>query len=353
MDVGRVLKMQSDGTTVPIDGATVDVFRVDIVGRYNTKTARDGLFVFAGLPYVGDYLIAASAPNAKPHVIANVKVGREIEYELVLERGDGTRLTREEAETAFRGDPKPETANETLSRTFRMGNEALTQRLYDEAIKLFDEALAIRPDEPVLFLRKSAAFRQRGVEEYNTAISTHDEAMKSASLNSARRDFREAAECASRAVELINTQIIPADESDRANQHRKKMVALNERAEAMRVLVIVDPAQASVGFTALQEYIEAEDDPSRKSKAELDAARMLLEAKSTKSAIEQYRRILISDPQNLEAILGYGLALYQSGEKDRFPEAARYLRFFLDQAPGADPRRHLAAETLKNLETVR
>ena len=131
------------------------------------------------------------------------------------------------------------------------------------------------------------------------------------------------------------------------------MMALSARAEALRLVVMVDPSQAAWGLAAIQEYVDEEDDPIKKSKAELDAGHMLFQAKKTMSAIEQYRRILVLDPQNLEAIFGYGMSLYQLGQQDRFQEAARYLEFFLEQAPSGDPLRQVAANTLESLNALR
>jgi tetratricopeptide (TPR) repeat protein len=352
------LLKNSDGTIVPVAGATIDAFRMDIKGRFNTRTGPDGVFVFAGLPSIGTYIVAFSSPKAKPQVITNVRAGGEIEYEIVLEPGDGKRLTREEAQVSLPKPSNAENANELMGRKFREGNDALQVRNYDEAIKLYDEGLVpatAKPEALAVFLtNKSSALRGRGLEKYNNATNTLDAAKKSAQVDLALRDFREAAESASRAVEMIKGQSIPANEIERGNQRTTKFLAYRARADAMYLFVTkVDPAQAATGLAAFQEYIEEEDDPLQKSKAELSAARMLLEVRSIKSAVEQYRHILVSDPKNLEAIFGYGLSLYQSGERDRFPEAESYLQSFLEQASGDDPLRQTAAETLEKLKAIK
>src|SRR3982750_4331514 len=77
---GEVSMKQADGTEVPAAGAAIDVYRTDIPAKYNTKTDKKGKFTFAGLPYVGTYVVAASAPNARPDAISGVKVGREVNY---------------------------------------------------------------------------------------------------------------------------------------------------------------------------------------------------------------------------------------------------------------------------------
>src|SRR4030095_7179910 len=101
---GHVVMRQSDGSTVPVAAAQIDVYRTDIGGKYETKTDKKGQFVFAGLPFTGDYLLAASAPNAAPFAKGGAKAGREIDYELVLAAGgDGHRFTEAEAKAAVKG----------------------------------------------------------------------------------------------------------------------------------------------------------------------------------------------------------------------------------------------------------
>src|SRR5437879_6170017 len=166
---GHVLIKQADGTTVPAAGAQIDVYRTEpIPGKYPSKADKKGQFIYAGLPYVGTYVIAASAPNAAPTAQGNVKAGRDADYEIVLSPGDGKRLTEEEAKAAVggggsgsqAGESTGESAatkakreeeakkyeaeksrvtniNDVLNRTFKAGKDAMTAKNYDEAIKQF------------------------------------------------------------------------------------------------------------------------------------------------------------------------------------------------------------------------
>ncbi len=84
---------QADGQTTPASDAVIDVYRTDLPGKYSTKTNKKGEFVFAGLPYIGTYIIAASHPTAAPTFLQGVKAGREVDYELSMSPGDGKRLT--------------------------------------------------------------------------------------------------------------------------------------------------------------------------------------------------------------------------------------------------------------------
>ena len=63
---GKVWMQQADGQKVPLPEAQIDVFRVDMAAKYNTKTDKKGEFVFAGLPFIGTYTVAASHPTAMP-----------------------------------------------------------------------------------------------------------------------------------------------------------------------------------------------------------------------------------------------------------------------------------------------
>src|SRR5262245_34826708 len=80
---GTVKLVAADGSTAPVNGATVDVYRTDISGEYHTKSDKKGEWVFAGLPYTGTYVVSASAPGASPTAKSGVKAGREVPVDIV------------------------------------------------------------------------------------------------------------------------------------------------------------------------------------------------------------------------------------------------------------------------------
>src|SRR2546430_6025418 len=94
---GHIVIKQADGTSVPGAGAQIDVFRTDLPGNYPTKTDKKGQFVYAGLPYVGRYILAASAPNAAPSALGGILAGRDTDYEIWLGPGDGRPYTPKKA----------------------------------------------------------------------------------------------------------------------------------------------------------------------------------------------------------------------------------------------------------------
>src|SRR5215510_9523316 len=100
---GHVFLQTADGQKVPLADAVVDVFRTDLKAEYHLKTDKKGEFVHAGLPYVGEYTVAASHPSAAPNFVTRFKVGRDIPCDIVLTPGDGKRLTFDELKAAGPG----------------------------------------------------------------------------------------------------------------------------------------------------------------------------------------------------------------------------------------------------------
>ena len=81
---GSVKLVGKDGSATPVAGAQVDVYRTDISGEFHTKSDKKGEWVFAGLPFVGTYVVAISAPDAQPNAKSGVKAGREVPVDIVL-----------------------------------------------------------------------------------------------------------------------------------------------------------------------------------------------------------------------------------------------------------------------------
>jgi tetratricopeptide (TPR) repeat protein len=184
-------------------------------------------------------------------------------------------------------------------------------------------------------------------------VKAKDDAAKTSGIESAKADFKAAAEATSKAVALIKNMPAPTDSAALANYNSNKLAAITQNADAMRLLVTkVDPAQADAGFAAYQELIAMEPDPAKKQKAQLDATLLLLDAGSSDKALQAAQKILETDPDNVEALRLAGLALFQSGDKAKFQEAANYLQRFVDKAPDTHPDKQSAKESLDYLKTA-
>ena len=403
--------MEKDGQKVPLAEAQIDVFRTDMNGKYNTKTNKKGEFVFAGLPFVGTYTVAASHPTAAPNWMPGVKAGRDIPVEITLAPGDGKRLTFEEIKAAGGGTPnttaatdgksgssssesaadkakreelmkknkeiedknkKITEANEIIGRTFKAGNDALAAasaaskaKNSDEAIKQYtaamaqyDEGLAADPDQPAVLTNKAIAVKARGVERFNAALNAKnlDDAAKTAALQGAKDDFKAAADLSGKAVTLIKAQTAPTDAAEVQRFNNNKYAAMVTHAEAMRLFVSkADGTQADAGLTAFKDYIAVETDAAKKAKAQVDMAQMLLDAGAADKALAEFKAILATTPDSPEANLGAGLAVYATGDKTKYQEAANFLQKFVEVAPDTNPMKDDAKAILtelKNAENV-
>jgi tetratricopeptide (TPR) repeat protein len=402
---GHVIMQQADGQKVPLADAQIDVFRTDMKAKYNTKTNKKGEFVFAGLPFVGTYAVAVSHPTAAPNYLPGVKVGRDVDYEITVTPGDGKKLTIEEIEKA--GGTAPATssggssapakesaadkakrdelakknaeieasnkkigeANQIIAQTFKAGNEALTAagaasrekrsdeavQKYTEALSQYDQGLAADAEQPAILTNKAVALKGRGVERFNATVknASLDDAGRNAGLQAAKDDFKAAAETATKAVNMIKAQPAPTDPQEVARYTANKYAAMLTQAESMRLFVSkVDGTQADAGLAAFKDYLAIETDPAKKAKAQLDMAQMLLDAGAADKALVEFQGILATQPDSPEANLGAGLALYASGDKAKFQEAANYLQHFVDVAPDTNVMKADAKAILTELKNT-
>lgn len=393
---GHVTLKQADGTVIPAADAVVDVFRSDLPGDFNLKTNKKGEFVHAGLPLQGTYIISVSMPGAQPYYLPGVRAGRDEDVEIELSAGDGRRLTRADIKTLMAKTPgsapsgtketsedkakrdelvkknkeieesnkRAEASNATIDRTFKAGNEALRAKNYDLAIAQFDEGLTADPDHPgapALLTNKTLALNARGVAKFNAAVQAKDDAEKTAGMEAAKKDWQAASESGAKAVAMLKTMPAPSDAASANAAKLNLYFALMQRADAMRLFVVkVDPSKADEGVTAYEEYIAAEADPVKKSKAEHDLAQMLFDANAYEKAKRAYEKILAQNPDDADALKNVGLLLYNlgfvkeaEGKKDEakasYQEAANYLQRFVEKAPDGQMKTD-AQDVLKNMK---
>jgi tetratricopeptide (TPR) repeat protein len=248
---------------------------------------------------------------------------------------------------------KATSINTIVGESFKAGNAALAAKNYDEAVKQYDVGLAADPEQAALLTNKASALKARGVEKYNAAIQNKDDAGRTAGVEAAKADFKAAAERADKAVEAFNTEPAVTDPNDQKRHDANKYTAMTVRAEAYRLYVSKgDPSQADAGIKAFQEYIAVETDAAKKSKAQVDLAQMLLDAGAADKALAEYKKILEVNPDDPDANLGAGLALYSTGDKAKYQEAANYFQHFVDKAPDSHKFKNDAKDILANLKNT-
>jgi tetratricopeptide (TPR) repeat protein len=380
---GKVTLKQADGTEVPVKDAVVEFHRTDIKQTLKTKTDKKGQYVYAGIDYIGTYTILVSAPGATPSYISNVRIGQRAENNFTLSPGDGKALTLAEVRAAAGSTPsagtkpgaapaggltpeeakkkqaeldaeiaaisaknaKIEERNAKLPEVFKAANEAFNAKNYDQAIATYDQALAIDPTEAVVYRNKAIALRSRGVDNYNKAAKTKDQAGKDA----ARADLKLSTETAEKAVATYRTpqaDRVAAPDAAKAED----LDYLFQRAESYRVALQTNAqVDTEAGIKAFQEYIAAETDSAKKTKAEASLGDALFFGGRVDESIAAYKAILAASPNNLDAIYGLGLALASDPTGAKTAEGRDMLQQFASKAAPTDPRKQMAEEAVAGL----
>ena len=385
---GKVTLKQADGTQAPVAGAAVDIYRTDIKQEFHIKTDKKGQYLHAGLPFVGTYTIIVSAPGAKPTFAAGLRFTQVQTRDFVLDPGDGSKLTLDQVK-ALGAAPAPRAgggaapaeskeakaareelerknaeivkkneeitkSNETVANAFKTGNEALNANRLDEAITAYQSGLGTRADEPALLTNLSEALRRRGVNRYNEALKMSDKDAQAQAITVAKKDWSDAADAAKKALDTINAALAGGADAQQAQVYgQNKIAALSTRALAMRLVATkVDNTQGQAAWDAYQEYLKVETDPAKKAKMKGEALQTLFDAGNVDLAVEQARAAVAEDPDNVDANRILGLALFASGDKAKFQEAANYLQRYVDKAPDTDPLKASAKESLDYLKTA-
>jgi tetratricopeptide (TPR) repeat protein len=235
---------------------------------------------------------------------------------------------------------------EQLNQILESGNAAFVAKDYDKAIEFYDAGLRISPKELTFYNAKCSAMRMRAVDLYNRSIRLEDVKAKNDAMDAAKKGMTEASTVSTNAVTILKTrsdlETLLLDRSEFV-----KTLTLETHAESMRlVATVVDRTRADEALAAMHDYIDNEPDPKKKLKAQLSAGKMLIDSLNGQKAFVEYKKILDDDPDNLDAILGVGMALSQSGQKDDLREAKIFLQRFVEKAPSDHPSMPTVKEIL-------
>lgn len=379
---GKVTLKQADGTEVPISGAAIELHRTDIKQTLKVKTDKKGEYIYAGIDPIGTFIIIVSAPGATPSYVSNVRISQRPINNFSLIPGDGKTLTLAEVKAAAGATPsagkaaagtpgltpeeakkkqaefekelaavaaknaKIEERNTKLPVVFKAANDAFNSKNYDQAITTYDQAIEIDPSEPGIYRNKAIALRTRGVDKYNVAAKARDQAGKDA----ARADLKLATETMEKAISTYRTP-----QPDRAPiapdaAKAEDLDYLFQRAESYRVALQTNAqVDTEAGIKAFQEYIAAETDSAKKTKAEAALGDALFFGGRVDESIAAYKAILAASPNNLDAIYGLGLALASDPTGAKTAEGRDMLQQFASKAAATDPRKQMAEEAVAGL----
>ena len=232
-----------------------------------------------------------------------------------------------------------------LGELLTKGNTALQDGQYDEAIEFYNRGLEMAPEEVLFLSNKAMALRLRGSGTYNKAIKLSDANAKANGMILGKRDLEEAASLSARAVENFRGSLSIEIYNLLSGPEIKLAVTANH-AETLRVVATLDKSRTDDAVAAIDEYIKLETDSARKTAFRLVKNKLYLESGNGVRALEGYREILNQDPEQLDAILGVGLALSQSGDDQKFKEAKFFLKRFVEKAPDEHPMKADVKQTL-------
>jgi tetratricopeptide (TPR) repeat protein len=398
---GKVEVKKADGTTAPVAGALVEVFRLDQKTKLpSDKTGKKGDFAFAGLPLGARYILSVSGAGISPLIYPNVPAGAD-NFTITVSEGDGKRFTEEEVRQAIANKSTNTTSTETKSSepteeekkaqaerekqiadynskkqkaennfalvntVLKEGDAAYKAGNYDLAIAKFDEGINADPNfagsAPVLLNYKGLALNKRGTDTYNKSLKA-DEATKTAARESVKKDYEEAVAASNKALEILKTAT-STDANVQKGYETQKLSALTNRKESYRLMskTGVERTKGKEALTAYQEYMAAEADAKLKNDAQYELATTLQNSDEFEMSVAEFEKILAADPNNVDALAGIGLSLVNVGyvnmEKDeakgkaQLQQAANYLQKFVDTAPATHPYKEEAKGIITTLKS--
>lgn len=392
---GTVKLTKADGSVVPVADAVVEAYRTDSTRGTmpSAKTNKRGEFSFVQFPFGQEFAIVVSAPGIGPEIIPGVKAGQE-GITVNVKEGDGRKLSEadvrqslasvkaapagqkpaemsaedKKAQAEFEAkkaaveasNKKIEESNTVINRALKEGNEAFTQKNYDLAVSKYDEGIAAAPDfagsAPVLLNNRGAALRERAVAKYNQTVKSTDATAKVAGMTAVKTDLGLAVEGYNRSLTLLKSataEAIPDPKIKEANIAQ----ALNGVREAFRLMAAteqVDDTKLDIAKTLIPEYLAIETDTAKKESAKLILADIYRVAGDSDNAIAEYRKVLETSPENLDAMVGLGLSLVNAGyinnNKEQLQEGANMLGKFASAAPDNHKYKADAVGLIENLK---
>jgi tetratricopeptide (TPR) repeat protein len=367
---GTLKVKEANGTLKPVQGALIDIYRLDIKGHWDVKTDKSGHYVRLGMPLVGNYVVLASGPGITPTWVNGVRLTQAPVVDIVAEPGDGATLTYEQLMAAIKGQGGPAPAQISpgdrakleaqkkeleakqkegaeLQATFdqarthyNQGVELVKTSNYQQALSEFEQAASIDATKSAHFIELSYKSNANLAEaHYQLGVDLFNQKNREA----AKPHFEEAVKAVTRAIEV-------AGNSKEPTINNELIVYYNILVKNAQLLVeFYGAADRIPAVVAAIDKAVALDVPANKAKWEVARGNLYRSAGKTDEAVVAYKSVLAQDPANLDALFNLGLSLLASTEKEKLQESANYLADFVSKAPPTDKRVTDAKTTIEAL----
>ena len=258
---------------------------------------------------------------------------------------------------------KIESNNQKVWQALQEGGAAFEAKNYDLAITKFDQGYRADPDypgsAPVMLNNKALSLINRGTQTYNASVKAGPQAENKEALREAtKKDFEDAVAATERALELLKIAR-PANDEVRRNIETNFLLAFSHRKAAYRLLAQtgLDRTKGQPALNAFREYLAAESDPAKKLKAQLELALTLQDSDQFELSSAEFKKLLETDPDNIDALAGLSLNLVKIGyanaepgiDREHFREALTYLQKYVRLAPDSHKFKEEAKSLIETL----
>jgi len=375
---GTIRIKGADGSIKPAVGIQIDIYRMDIKGRYDVKTDKTGHFVRLGLPLQGTYLFVFSGPGATPTWMNNVRITQMPVVDTTLDAGDGATLTLEDVQKQIasqKGGPgaapapkamspaekaKAEAAQKELEANAKEGKEL--QASFDVAVKHFNEGVRLKTENN--FAAALSEFEQATAldpsknkhfieiaHRSNAQVAETNYQIGADKFNKKDRDG--AKPHFEHAVTAINKAIAVASSATDDPTVNNDLITYYGILEKNARILVENYGQANLVDDTIKAIAKAETlDATNKNKWGVLKADMLRSAGRTDEAVAAYKVVIAADPAAVDALYGLGLTLIASTERAQIQEGANTLADFVAKAPATDKRVPIVKDALEGVKNA-
>lgn len=373
---GNVKLKTADGAIKPVAGALIDIYRLDIKGRWDVKTDKNGHFVRLGLPVQGTFLFVVSGPGIQPTWLNNIKISQVPSVDIVADPGDGSTLTFEQVQAALKSGGPAKTTAPTVSAGDRAKIEA-EKKEYEskkkeaEALQAGFDSARTRYNTGIEMMRAQPPNYAGAITEFEAAAAIDPgkhtamaELAYKANANFAEAHYQAGVDLFNKkdrtsakphfetAIAAINKSIaIASGVKDTPSINNDLIIYYNILVKNAKLLVEFYGAANLIDDTIKAlDKVEALD-AANKAKYEIQKGDLYRAAGMTDQAVAVYRSVLATDPGQLDALYNLGIALLGSPEKEKIQESINALADFVAKAPPTDKRVPDAKSTIEAIRT--